>query len=319
MHLTTNSDGHQTGFALLKRCDVKLSKNGDTYLDIILADKDGEMPSKIWNYNDHSQFEPGMLVKITGNVEQYQGKDQFKMSKMRPVRNTDTYNLEDLVPSSKISGKVIFDKLIKIVSSFHDSDLKAIVTHIMKKKHDLLVVCPAAAQLHHAILGGLMLHTWAIVQMAERVCQVYPNVDRELLLSGAILHDVAKTWEFELSETGLVKNYSVEGQLIGHLAKGAVYIDRAAIELHIRNRKVALLQHMLLSHHGTPEYGAAVRPMFIEADILYMLDTLDAHIYEMNDALNKVAPGECTDRQWMLDNRRLFNTGRTKTEYDVTF
>lgn len=91
------------------------------------------------------------------------------------------------------------------VNAFKDSDLKAVVSSIMQDKKDVLITCPAAFRLHHAMLGGLMLHTISIVRMAEEICKIYPNIDKDLLLSGAILHDVAKTWEFELSKSGLVK------------------------------------------------------------------------------------------------------------------
>ncbi|MDE7123945.1 MAG: HD domain-containing protein, partial [Eubacterium sp.] len=167
------------------------------------------------------------------------------------------------------------------------------------------------------MLGGLMLHTISIVRMAEEICKIYPNINKELLLAGAILHDTAKTWEFQLSKTGLVKSYSTEGELIGHLVKGAMYVEEAAKKLGIENKKVVLLQHMILSHHGVPEFGSPVRPMFLEAEILSSLDSLDATIYEINNATSKVNTGDFTDRQWALDNRKLYNHGLSPTEHIV--
>ena len=141
------------------------------------------------------------------------------------------------------------------VNAFQDADFKAIVSGIMEDHKEALVRYPAALRLHHAIVGGLMLHTVSIVRLAESLCQIYPNVDKELLLSGAILHDVAKTWELEANNLGLVKGYTTEGELIGHLVKGAMYIDEKARDLGVAPEKAALLEHMLLSHHGQPEYG----------------------------------------------------------------
>ena len=188
---------------------------------------------------------------------------------------------------------------------------------IMNDKKELLITCPAAFRLHHAMLGGLMLHTMSIVRMAEEICRIYPNINRELLLSGAILHDVAKTWEFTFAKSGLVKGYSTEGELIGHLVEGAYYVADAAKELGIESEKVALLEHMILSHHGVPEYGSPIRPMFLEAEILSALDTLDAEIFEFHSATAKVEPGKFTDRQWSLDNRKLYNHGLSGTEHIV--
>lgn len=310
-------NGMCEGFALLKKCDVKKTKNGAAYLDLILGDKSDELPAKLWDYTDNGLFAPDMVVKVRGTVEQYNGRDQFRISQIRPAADSDNYNLSDLVPASEVGGAQIYDMLMRRVNAFQDADFKAIVSGIMEDHKEALVRYPAALRLHHAIVGGLMLHTVSIVRLAESLCQIYPNVDKELLLSGAILHDVAKTWELEANNLGLVKGYTTEGELIGHLVKGAMYIDEKARDLGVAPEKVALLEHMLLSHHGQPEYGSPVRPMFLEAEILSQLDALDATIFEIHAATSKVEPGKFTDRQWALDNRKLFNHGRTTTEHKV--
>lgn len=317
MNFTNLPNGMCDGFVLLKKCEEKKTKNGSTYLDLIIGDKDGELPAKLWDYNGGDMFEAEMVVKIRGTVEQYNGKEQFRVAQIRPASSSDNYNITDLVPASEVGGAQIFDMLMRRVNAFKDSDLKAVVSSIMQDKKDILITCPAAFRLHHAMLGGLMLHTISIVRMAEEICKIYPNIDKDLLLSGAILHDVAKTWEFELSKSGLVKSYSTEGELIGHLVKGTMYVEEKAKELGIKNEKIALLEHMILSHHGVPEFGSPIRPMFLEAEILSSLDTLDAAIFEINSATSKVEKGSFTDRQWALDNRKLYNHGLSSTEHKV--
>ena len=317
MNFKTLPNGMCDGFVILKKCEVKSSKNGSSYLDLILGDKDGEIPAKLWDYTDNGLYEAEMIVKVRGTIEQYNGKDQFRIAQIRPVASTDDYNIADLVPASEVGGEQIFNMLLKRVNSFTDNDLKGIVLSVLEDKKSLLANCPAAFRLHHAMVGGLMLHTMSIVRMAEEICKIYPNIDRELLLSGAILHDTAKTWEFELNKTGLVKGYSTEGELIGHLVKGAMYVEEAANKLGIKSEKVVLLQHMILSHHGVPEFGSPIRPMFLEAEILSALDSLDATIFEINNATGKVKAGEFTDRQWALDNRKLYNHGLTNHEHKV--
>ena len=252
---------------------------------------------------------------MRGTVEQYNGRDQFRIQQIRPAADGDDYNLSELVPASEVGGKQIYDMLMKRVADFKDAELKAIVTDIMESKKDILVTCPAAFRLHHAMIGGLMLHTMSIVRLAEQVCIIYPNINRELLLSGAILHDAAKTWEFTFSKTGLVKGYSAEGELIGHLVEGALWVEESAKRLGVKSEKVTLLEHMILSHHGVPEYGSPVRPMFLEAEILSALDTLDAEIFEFHSATSKVESGKFTERQWSLDNRKLYNHGLSGTEH----
>lgn len=317
MNFKTLPNGLCDGFVILKKCEEKNAKNGSVYLDLMLGDKDGEISAKLWDYKGDGLFEAEMVVKVRGNIEQYNGKDQFRIMQMRPASPSDDYNMADLVPASEVGGAQIFDMLIKRVNTFEDDDLKKIVLHILNEKKELLINCPAAFRLHHAMLGGLMLHTISIVRMAEEICRIYPNIDKELLLSGAILHDVAKTWEFTFSQTGLVKGYSTEGELIGHLVKGAFFVEQAAEQLGIKSEKTTLLQHMILSHHGVPEFGSPVRPMFLEAHILSALDSLDAAIFEINSASNKVEAGKFSDRQWALDNRKLYNHGLRSTEHKV--
>lgn len=313
MNFKTLNNGMCDGFVLIKRCEEKKTKNGASYLDLIIGDKDGEMPAKLWDFSGKEIFEEEMVVKIRGTVEQYNGKDQFRIAQIRPAAAGDDYNLSELVPSSEVGGQQIFNMLLKRAEAFKDPDFKAITTTILNEKKDLLINCPAAFKLHHAMIGGLMLHTMSIVRMAEEICRIYPNINKDLLLAGAILHDVAKTWEFSLGKTGLVKGYSTEGELIGHLVKGAMYVEEAGKKLNISREKTVLLEHMILSHHGVPEYGSPVRPMFLEAEILSALDTLDAEIYEFNSATSKAEPGKFTERQWSLDNRKLYNHGLSST------
>ena len=150
--------------------------------------------------------------------------------------------------------------------------------------------------------------------MAENVCRIYPTLDRSLLLGGAVLHDIAKIDEFEVSSTGMATGYSVEGTLVGHLVKGAMIVRETAKEVGIKEDTAVLLEHMLISHHGTPEFGAAKMPMFIEAELLSQLDLLDARLYEMNHAVSEVEVGAFTPRQWALENRNLYNHGRNRGE-----
>ena len=318
MNFKTLPNGMSEGFVILKKCEEKKAKNGSAYLDIIIGDKDGELPAKLWDYSG-GIFEEEMIVKIRGNIEQYNGKDQFRVAQIRPAASSDEYQLADLVPASEVGGEQLYNMLVRKVNGFKDDELKRLVLDIYADKKQLLITCPAAYRLHHAMLGGLMLHTASIVEAAEAICKVYPNINRELLLAGAILHDVAKTWEFELGKTGLVKNYSTEGELIGHLVKGAMYVEEAAKKLGISSEKAMLIEHMILSHHGVPEFGSPVRPMFLEAEILSELDTLDATIYEINDSTSKVEAGKFTDRQWALDNRKLYNHGLSSNEHKVNF
>lgn len=319
MNFTELSNGMVDGFVILKKCEEKKAKNGSTYLDLIIADKDGEMSAKLWDFNGGGVFEQDMIVKVRGNVEQYNGRDQFRIAQIRPTNENDVYNLSDLVPVAEIGGEQLFNMLHKKVEGFENESLKAIVIKIIDEYREKLISYPAALKLHHATVGGLMYHTASIVRMAEEICKIYPSINRELLIAGAILHDVAKTLELETGNTGLAKGYSTEGELIGHLVKGAMIVNDTAKELGIEGEEVTLLEHMIISHHGVPDFGAAVRPMFLEAIVLSELDNLDATIYEVTTATEKVESGKFTERQWALDNRKLYRHSLSEPHHSVNF
>lgn len=308
--------GTHTGFCLVKSCDRKLNKNGEPYLDMVLSDRSGEINAKLWKYDEslHGVYEPNTLVKVQGIITKFNDADQLRVDRIRKVNETDGVKIEDYVSSAVYSGEMMFDELISIADSFTDSELKTLVKTILSENKEKLLYYPAAFKLHHAMRSGLLQHTLSIVRLAQSVCRIYPFVDADLLLSGAMLHDISKLDELIAGETGIASGYSVEGTLLGHLVKGAMLIDKTAEKLGISHDKAVLLEHMLISHHGDPEFGAAVRPLFIEADILSALDRLDARIVEVNNAVSGVEPGGFSTRQWALDNRAFYNHGRV----DVT-
>lgn len=308
-----DGSGLVDGFCLIKSIDKKTSSKGDTYLDMTLSDSEGEINAKLWRYNKatHGEYGVNDLVKIRGLITQYNGADQLKVEKIRPVTPEDGVNVSDFVKSADYSGEQMFEELYRIADGFSDGDLKKIVTAVLDDNRLALLYWPAAFKLHHAVRGGLLLHTLSIVRLAEGVCKVYPFVDRELLISGAILHDIAKLSEFTVADTGIATGYSVDGNLLGHLAMGAMVIDKYAEKLNINPKTATLLEHMVLSHHGEPEFGAAVRPMFIEAELLSELDLMDSRIYEMREAVSAAPAEDFSARVWAMDNRKLYNHTRT--------
>ncbi len=313
------NNGLVEGFAVIKQCDVKTAKNGNFYLDIVLADKDGEIFAKLWDYNEHShgKYENDMFVKVRGTISQYNGHDQFRIERIRPVTDSDNVNVSDYVKSADYTGEEMFNHLISIVNSFKDDDLKKVVTYLLNNNKEKILYFPAAFRLHHAIRAGLLMHTASIVKLCESICKVYPFVNRELLISGAMLHDIAKTVEFDVRDTGIASGYTVEGNLLGHLVMGAMMVKEASQKLSIDSEKSMLLQHMILSHHGEPEYGAAVRPLFLEAELLSQLDLMDARIYEIMDATNGIEKGEFTNRLWALEDRKFYKYNDEKLKVDL--
>ena len=308
----TERTGVVETFGLVKSCEKKSAKNGTFYLDMVVADKDSELTVKLWDYKEENVPMPvvNSIIKMRGTLQQYNGADQFILQRCRTALDSDNIKVSDFVKSAEYSGSKMFDELRGIAADFADTDLANVVTAMLDDNRDRLVFYPAAEKLHHAMNGGLLYHTLSIVRLAEAVSAVYPCIDRELLLAGAILHDVAKLREYTVNAAGMVDGHTLEGMLLGHLVMGAEDVGRACDKLGVPAEKKYLLQHMLVSHHGKLEFGAAVRPSFIEAEVLSQLDLFDANIYEMADAVKEVNEGDFTGRLWMLDNRKFLNHGR---------
>ncbi len=306
-----NSNGGVEGFCLVKSLEIKKTAKGVPFLDLILTDSSGEIGAKLWDYKEdvHGGIKLNSLIKIRGTVSMFNDALQLRIDRVRPATESDGVNMEDFVPSADYSGKDMYDYIVNTVNSFENTQLKTLILTVLERNKENLLYWPAAFKLHHAIRGGLLYHTLSILKLAKAVCDIYPSLERELLYAGVILHDVAKIQEFDVSETGVVSGYTVEGSLIGHLVKGAMNIEKVGEELGIDRELLMLIEHMILSHHGEPEFGAAVRPMFLEAEILSQLDLLDARIYEISQAVSEVEPGDFTPRQWALDNRKLYNHG----------
>ena len=313
------NNGAVEGFAVIKQCEKKMTKNGSYYLDLVLSDKDGEIFAKLWDYNEaaHGKYETDMFVKIRGVISQYNGHDQLKIDRIRPVIESDNVDVSDFVKSADYSGEEMYNHLLSLVNAFKDEDLKKVVSYLLEENKERILYFPAAIRLHHAIRGGLLMHTASIVKLCESVCKVYPFVNRELLLSGAILHDIAKTVEFDVKETGIASGYTVPGNLLGHLVMGAMMVKEASQKLNIDSEKSMLLQHMILSHHGEPEFGAAVRPLFLEAELLSQLDLMDARVYEIMDAVNGIEKGEFTNRLWALEDRKFYKYNDETLKVDL--
>ena len=314
-----DNKGLVEGFCLIKSVDKKTSSKGDYYLDITLSDSDGEINAKLWRYSEelYGEYKANDIVKIRGTISEYNGADQLRIERIRRATEADNINPADFVKSADFSGEDMYNELLNLAENFTDNELKLIVTEILKDNKLKLLYWPAAFKLHHAIRGGLLYHSLSIVRLAQNVCKVYSFVDRELLLSGAILHDIAKLSEFEVADTGIATGYSTEGNLLGHLAMGAMVIEKYAKKLNISQKTSMLLQHMILSHHGEPEFGAAVRPMFIEAELLSELDLMDARIYAMREALSSTNENDFSGKIWSMENRKLYNHSRKDLNGEV--
>ena len=319
MRMLSNVINHASnqveGFCFIKSLQLKVNVKGAEYLDIMLADADGEINAKLWDYQSavHGMYSAGEVIKVRGTINLYKDTEQLKIDRIRHITEADHVDMSSIVASAPIDGKKIFDSLFEFAGSFADADIAKLTQYLLTENRERMLYYPAALKLHHAHRGGLMYHTSTMLDTAKQVVSVYgaiyPELCSDLVYAGVILHDIAKTQELEVGTVGLATAYTTEGQLLGHISMGMAMINNAAKKLNIPRETAMLLEHIMLSHHGVPEYGSPQMPMFPEAEIVSAIDTLDARLFEMFDALSAVNTGEFTDRQWALDNRRLYRHG----------
>ena len=302
------------GFCLVKSAQVKTDSKGGVYVDFILGDAGGECVGKLWNYSpaSHGRFETDDVIKVRGTINVWKDTEQLKIERIRQATEADDVDMSRLVPCAPIDPAEVYALLYKEAESFKDPALAMLVTKLMDDNKEKYILCPAAVKLHHAYRNGLLHHTWSVYRLGKSVAALYPKLNGELITAGAILHDIGKIYEMDTGKLGLAGAYTAEGQLIGHIQIGIDMLRRAADELNTPEETVMMLEHMLLSHHGVPEFGSPKYPMFPEAEVLSECDLLDARLFGMFDALDSVAPGGFSERIWSLDNRMLYRATETR-------
>ena len=296
------------GFCIVKSVSIRANVKGSDYLDLVLADCEGEGIAKLWDYNKevHGVYEADDIIKVRGSITLWKDAEQLKLDRIRHATEADGVDMSLLLPCAPFDPAWLYDQLFTLAENFGDDDLRRLVQYLLKEHKAELLFFPAAVKLHHATRGGLLHHTWTITQLAKSVLSVYPALDPDLVYAGAILHDIGKLAELDVGALGLAGSYTPKGQLIGHISIGVSEVSAAAELLGVPEETAMLIEHMLLSHHGQAEFGSPRQPMFPEAEVLSELDLLDSKLYEMFSALDGVQKGAFSERQWALDNRQLY-------------
>jgi len=297
-----------TGFYILKNVFLKVTNSGKPYLACSMADASMMIEAKVWDYaGPIGPADEGKIAKVQGVMQEFKGAPQIKVERIRLATDQDPYDLAQLVPVAPIDRQMAYQQLIMLIDSMADQDYKAVCHEFLSRYGEDLQKMPAAKSVHHSFVGGLLMHTMYMMQTADFLAGMYDQIiDRSLLLAGTMLHDIAKMQEFVVSDLGVVMEYSVKGQLLGHLVMGAQEAAEICRQLQIPEEKSVLLQHMLLSHHGQPEFGAAVVPMCAEAELLNYIDNIDAKMEIYRETLEKTQPGTFSPRVFFLE-KRIYN------------
>ncbi|MBR4024263.1 MAG: HD domain-containing protein [Firmicutes bacterium] len=299
-------------FFMVKSVAVKTGSTGKPYLDVVLGDNTGEINGKKWDVgtSDHLLKEKD-IVKIIAVVTEFNSQLQLKIQRIRkavPESNPDDImDMGDFVKAAPEDPEEMYDYIFRSCDSIKDEDYRKLCLRVLEDNREKLMYYPAASKNHHAELGGLLYHTKRMLMNGERVCQVYTNLNKDLVIAGVVLHDIQKIFEIDADTDGMASGYSFEGQMLGHIVMGVKYIDKLADETDLPYEKKIMMEHMVLSHHHEPEFGSPKKPLFPEAEVLHYLDILDARMYDMEEAVAHTEPGGFSDRIWTLDNRRIYN------------
>jgi len=293
------------GFYILKSANPKVTANGKPFLTGALSDRTGVMEMKVWDYaGPLTAADEGKVVKVRGTVGEFRGTPQFTASRIRLAAADDQVDPASLVPTAPIDREAAMAALQKWAASIEDEDYRAVAEAMLERHGQALERIPAAKSVHHAFLGGLLMHTANMMKLADFLAELYRDtIDRSLLLAGTLLHDMAKEQEFVFSQLGLATDYSVKGQLLGHLVMGAQEAARVAETLHVPEEKAVLLQHLILSHHGEPEFGAAVRPLCAEAELLSLIDAVDSRMEIYRETYDTMDAGTFSPRIFALEKK----------------
>lgn len=276
------------------------SDKGKIYLNIILQDKTGSISAKKWEVTDHdlSIVRPGKVLAVEGEVNSYKGILQFKVLNVEETIN-ELVDISNFKKVSPIPLKELEERLAKHIASLKDPDVALITKTIINHFYDKYVTYPAAVKIHHEFGSGIIHHSVVMADVADAVAKCYPQVDRDILVAGALMHDIGKTIEYEDLP---VPEQTVEGKLIGHISLMYADFKKIVDELNIKSEVPLLLEHMILSHHGELEFGSPVQPSTREALLLSMIDMIDSRMMVLDKAYAIVSPGEFTERLWAMDN-----------------
>ncbi|HPY43063.1 MAG TPA: HD domain-containing protein [Clostridia bacterium] len=292
------------GFLIVRSASKRTNKNGDPYLDINLADNTMEINAKVWN-SDEAAPDAGTVLKVRALVTEYNGRLQLRIERMRPSAANDAVDLSQLVAAAPRPADEMYSELLAVIEGMQNQVLKDITGELVRRAADKILYYPAAMSMHHAQRSGLLHHLTDMLKAAKAICDCYPYLDTDLVTAGVIVHDLGKLNEMNANELGAVSEYTREGLLLGHIVTGVADVREAAKALGygVDDEYPLLLAHMILSHHGIPEYGSPRPPMFPEAEVLNWLDVLDSRLNEMREAQTRTRQGAFSERVFALDRR----------------
>ena len=304
MIIDFNDGDHISGQFLVNSSAKCVNNQGSAYMNLELKDASGTVNGKKWeaSLEDENIYQQGNVVYIEGEVLKYKESLQVKILSGEVVDPNDI-DVVKFIKQPPVPKEELIKRFNAHVESIQNEDCRKILDYEIKRLSPKLFEYPAAVSVHHDYGSGLLMHTVSMADLGVFLANYYPNVDKDILLTGILLHDMGKTIEFE---GPIVYKYSLIGRLLGHISIMVSEIRRAAEGLKLASEVPLLLEHMVLSHHGSNEFGSPVLPMTKEALLLSLIDNLDSKMVIVEKALDGVNPGEFSQKVYPLDGRCIY-------------
>jgi len=295
-------------------------KDGNNFLNVTLSDKTGTINGVVWDHVDQiaTGVTSGDFVHVIGGVSDYRGTLQVVIKTMEPFPS-DRIDPSDFLPQTSRDIEGMFKRLVKRMDSITTDYLKALIDAFFKDKEfvNKFKTAPAAKKMHHAYIGGLLEHTLSMTSLADKIAGHYSGIDRDLLIAGAILHDIGKVDEFEYQ---FKIDYSDKGRLLNHIVIGLKMVDEKLSEIkHFPEDQMLLLKHLIVSHHGTREFGSPEPPKTIEAVLLNYIDEIDSKVNAIRDFIASEDPDETWTSYHRLLERHFYKGKKVPKVKNVNF
>lgn len=292
------------GVYFVETAEVRLTSGKDEYLRVNIKDKTGKIIGNAWDISLASikKVDAGDYAFVTGEVYNYNGQLQLKIYGIRKAKEEE-YNIKDYLEVSKYDIDNMKEELNNLINSIDNKFLKELLIKIFYENKEFIERFskhPAAKTIHHNFVGGLIEHTLGVARLSDKICELYEEANRDLLITGALLHDIGKI--HEMSEYPLIE-YTSEGLFLGHILIGIKIISEKTREIEGFPKELELeLEHLILSHHGEFEFGSPKKPALIEAFILNHADNIDAKMEIFRKELKDIAPDKWTKNIFALDS-----------------
>ncbi|MBE0295345.1 HD domain-containing protein [Streptococcus agalactiae] len=291
----------------MKKAEVRKTRAGKDFIAFTFQDDTGEISGNMWDAQTYNveEFVAGKIVHMKGRREVYNGTPQVNQITLRNIKDGEPNDPRDFKEKPPINVDNVREYMEQMLFKIENATWQRVVRALYRKYNKEFFTYPAAKTNHHAFESGLAYHTATMVRLADSIGDIYPELNKSLMFAGIMLHDLAKVIELSGPDN---TEYTIRGNLIGHISLIDEELTKILAELNIDDTKeeVTVLRHVILSHHGQLEYGSPVRPRIMEAEIIHMIDNIDANMMMMTTALNRVNEGEMTNRIFAMDNRSFY-------------